>query len=81
LRLHVDEVRARPAGAIPGGPAADPVPAADEEDLLVVVLHHLDSWLDHHQRRRHRQADLDLHFNLRACGGGQEGQRERHAED
>jgi hypothetical protein len=34
--------------------AAAPVPAADEEYLLVVVLDHLDAGLDHHQWRRHR---------------------------
>jgi hypothetical protein len=61
------------------GPAARPVRSAHEEDLVVGVLHHLDSGLDDHHRRRHRQAYLDLHGDLRARGGGQEGQRERDA--
>src|SRR6266536_1941959 len=81
LRLNVDEGCVRPAGAIPVVAAAAPVPAADEEDLLVLVLHHLDAGLDHHQRRRHRQADLDRRLDLRAGSGGQEGQGERERED
>jgi hypothetical protein len=48
------------------------------EDLLVEVRHHLDAGLNHHERRRSGEPNVDANgdLRLRAGGCGQEGQRE-----
>src|SRR5215208_2432981 len=63
--LRVDEPRARVARAVPEAVAAHPVRAADEEDLLVEVLDHLNAGLHDDERRRDRKADVYVDVDLR----------------
>src|SRR5438270_7109812 len=74
--LDVHEGGAGRAGPVPDLIALHPVPAVSEEDLFVLLFHHLDAGLNDDERRRGRHADGDVDAGLRPGSGGQEHERE-----
>jgi hypothetical protein len=69
VMLDVDELVPRMASPIPVVVAPNPVPTVIEEDLLVVILDHLDTWGDDDERRDFGE----IHANVDELGSGRGG--------
>jgi hypothetical protein len=74
MRLHPREAGLGGARSIPPISTTTPVPTAAEEDLFVEVLDNLNAGLHHDERRRGRQADVDMNAHLSLGGKGGEAQ-------
>jgi len=69
--MGLDDVEVSPgrAGTVPAVGAPAPVPTPVEEDLLVEVLHDLDSGLHHHEAGGDGQTEIDVDAHLGPGGG------------